>query len=194
MGKCHCIEYVPCANRLMKTGRPGCRTKVNDVINTAVSKRASLADVISFYFFFSPPFPLSLSPSPSFFSFLYSAEQIRSRARKYCASCRCEKGGEGKGRDRGGHECKLAEKEILSSFDLFGEKGGPLYLSPFSLSFAIECWKIGRNRVKIGWTHYSTIWGCACLEYDTDLMESRVLWWPILEITQIFSDDFDGKI
>lgn len=96
MGKCHCIEYVPCANRLMKTGRPGCRTKVNDVINTAVSKRASLADVISFYFFFSPPFPLSLSPSPSFFSFLYSAEQIRSRARKYCASCRCEKGGEGR--------------------------------------------------------------------------------------------------
>lgn len=67
MGKCHCIEYVPCANRLMKTGRPGCRTKVNDVINTAVSKRASLADVISFYFFFSPVSSLSLFPSPSFF-------------------------------------------------------------------------------------------------------------------------------
>lgn len=64
MGKCHCIEYVPCANRLMKTGRPGCRTKVNDVINTAVSKRASLADVISFYFFF---FPLSSLPLPLFF-------------------------------------------------------------------------------------------------------------------------------
>lgn len=67
MGKCHCIEYVPCANRLMKTGRPGCRTKVNDVINTAVSKRASLADVISFYFFFSPLSSLSLSLSLFFF-------------------------------------------------------------------------------------------------------------------------------
>lgn len=144
------------------------------------------------FIFFSPPFPLSLSPSPSFFSFLYSAEQIRSRARKYCVVARRE--GRGRVGIEGGHECKLAEKEILSSFDLFGKKGGPLYLSPFSLSFVIECWKIGRNRVKIGWTHYSTIWGCACLEYDTDLMESRVLWWPILEITQIFSDDFDGKI
>lgn len=67
MGKCHCIEYVPCANRLMKTGRPGCRTKVNDVINTAVSKRASLADVISFYFFFSPRFLFLSLPLPLFF-------------------------------------------------------------------------------------------------------------------------------
>lgn len=158
----------------MKTGRPGCRTKVNDVINTAVSKRASLADVISFYFFFSP-FPLSLSPSPSFFSFLYSAEQIRSRARKYCASCRCEKGGEGRVGIEGVTNVNWPKKKFYRLSICLGKRAGHCTPSPFSLSFAIECWKIGRNRVKIGWTHYSTIWGCACLEYDTDLMESRVL-------------------
>lgn len=147
------------------------------------------------FIFFSPPRFLSLSlPLPLFFRSFIRPNKFDRAHVNIVLRVVARREGRGRVGIEGGHECKLAEKEILSSFDLFGEKGGPLYLSPFSLSFAIECWKIGRNRVKIGWTHYSTIWGCACLEYDTDLMESRVLWWPILEITQIFSDDFDGKI
>lgn len=165
---------MPCANRLMKTGRPGCRTKVNDVINTAVSKRASLADIISFYFFFSPPF-LSLSLSLFFFRSFIRPNKFDRAHVNIVLRVVARREGRGRVGIEGVTNVNWPKKKFYRLSICLGKRAGHCTPSPFSLSFAIECWKIGRNRVKIGWTHYSTIWGCACLEYDTDLMESRVL-------------------
>lgn len=107
-----------CANRLMKTGRPGpCRTKVNDVINTLYRfQKGFVSSCYFFLFFFLPPLF-------SFYSVRF--EQIRSRARKYCPSCRCERERGGEGMVEGwGHECKLGrEKKFYRLSICLGKKG-----------------------------------------------------------------------
>lgn len=129
-----------CANRLMKTGRPGpCRTKVNDVINTLYRfQKGFVSSCYFFLFFFLPPLF-------SFYSVRF--EQIRSRARKYCPSCRCERGGEGKGRRMVTNVNSAERRNSIVFRFVWGKRGGPLYLSLLHPSSIEKYGGIRKNRV-----------------------------------------------
>lgn len=105
-----------CANRLMKTGRPGpCRTKVNDVINTLYRfQKGFVSSCYFFLFFFSPPSFFLLFSPPNKFDRAHVNIVPRVVARE-----------KGRGRVEGwGHECKLGrEKKFYRLSICLGKKG-----------------------------------------------------------------------